>query len=94
MTLNAAMEETLTKTTRLSTKLVVLHFHQKIRSMFIYLALNLELPHAGSGVVFLPKLYCGVFSVDTEEGEASSGEELVTFTQLGAKRKILSPTLS
>lgn len=38
MTLNAAMEETLTKTTRLSTKLVVLHFHQKIRSMFIYLA--------------------------------------------------------
>ena len=29
----------------------------------------------------------------TEEGEASSGEELVTFTQLGAKRKILSEEL-
>ena len=38
------------------------------------------------------KLY--EFSEDIEEGEASSGEELVTFTQLGAKRKILSPTLS
>jgi len=41
----------------------------------------------------LPKLYCGEFSEGTEEGEASSGEELVTFTQLGANRKILSPTL-
>jgi len=34
------------------------------------------------------------FFVGEFEGEASSGKELVTFTQLGAKRKMLSPTLS
>ena len=38
--------------------------------------------------------YWDVFLLVTVEGEASSGKELVTFTQLGAKRKILSPTLS
>ena len=32
--------------------------------------------------------------IETLDGEASSGKELVTFTQLGAKRKMLSPTLS
>ena len=36
-------------------------------------ALNLELPQAGSGVVFLPEEYCDIFSAETEDGEASSG---------------------
>ena len=30
------------------------------------------MPHAGSGAVFFPKLYCGVLSEETEDGEDSS----------------------
>ena len=39
-------------------------------------ALNLELPHAGSGAGFFCEIYCGEFFIGTLEGEASSEDEL------------------